>query len=60
LQETYYKRTMLRKEKINLRKAKILGMYAIDLIVRRLQIADFKQAIAIFSKTRFINRFAIS
>ena len=29
--ETYYKKTMLRKEKINLRKAKIQGMYAIDL-----------------------------
>jgi len=35
LQETYYKRTMLRKEKINLRKAKILGMYAIDLSTAR-------------------------
>jgi len=35
LQETYYKRTMLRKEKINLRKAKILGMYAIDLSIAR-------------------------
>ena len=31
LQETYYKGTMLRKGKINLRKAKILGLYAIDL-----------------------------
>jgi len=29
-------------------------------LFRRLQIADLKQAIAIFSKTRFINRFAIS
>jgi len=35
LQETYYKRTMLRKVKINLRKAKILGMYAIDLSTSR-------------------------
>jgi len=35
LQETYYKRTMLRKGKINLRKAKILGMYAIDLSIAR-------------------------
>ena len=35
LQETYYKRTMLRKGKINLRKAKILGMYAIDLSTAR-------------------------
>ena len=31
MQETYYKRTMLRKGNINLRKAKIQGMYAIDL-----------------------------
>jgi len=31
LQETYYKRTMLRKGKINLRKAKLLGMYTIYL-----------------------------
>jgi len=35
LQETYYKRTMLRKGNINLRKAKILGMYAIDLSTAR-------------------------
>jgi len=35
LQGTYYKRTMLRKGKINLRKAKILGMYAIDLSTAR-------------------------
>jgi len=35
LQETYYKRTMLRKGKINLRKAKILGMYAIGLSTDR-------------------------
>jgi len=35
LQETYYKRTMLRKGKITLRKAKILGMYAIDLSTAR-------------------------
>jgi len=35
LQETYYERTMLRKAKINLRKAKILGMYAIDLSTAR-------------------------
>ena len=37
MQETYYKRTMLRKGKINLRKAKILGMYAIDLSTARLK-----------------------
>jgi len=35
LQETYYNRTMLRKGKINLRKAKILGMYVIDLSTAR-------------------------
>jgi len=35
LQETCYKRTMLRKGKISLRKAKILGMYAIDLSTAR-------------------------
>jgi len=35
LQETYYKRTMLRKGKINIRKAKKLGMYAIDLSTAR-------------------------
>ena len=35
MQETYYKRTMLRKGKINLRKAKILCMYAIDLSTAR-------------------------
>jgi len=35
LQETYYKRTLLRKGKMNLRKAKILGMYAIDLSTAR-------------------------
>ena len=35
MQATYYKKTMLRKEKINLRKAKILGMYAIDLSTAR-------------------------
>ena len=34
LQETY-KRTMLRKGNINLRKAKILGVYAIDLSTAR-------------------------
>jgi len=34
LQETYYKRTMLRKGKIN-KKAKILGMYAINLSTAR-------------------------
>ena len=34
-QERYYKRTMLRKGKINLRKAKILCMYAIDLSTAR-------------------------
>ena len=31
----YYKRTMLRKGKISLGKAKILGMYAIDLSTAR-------------------------
>ena len=31
MQKTYYKRTMLRKGKIHLRKAKLLGMYTIDL-----------------------------
>jgi len=35
LQETYYKRTMLRKGKINLKKAKILGLYAIALSTAR-------------------------
>jgi len=35
LQETYYKRTMLRKGNIKLRKAKILGIYAIDLSTAR-------------------------
>jgi len=41
LQETYYiKRTMLRKGKINLRKAKILGMYAIDLSTARPKMAS--------------------
>ena len=35
MQETYYKRTMLRKGKINLRKAKIMGLYAIDLSTAR-------------------------
>ena len=35
MQETYYKKTMLRKGKINLRKAKILGMNAIDLSTAR-------------------------
>ena len=37
MQETYYQRTMLGKGKINLRKAKILGMYAIDLSTARLK-----------------------
>jgi len=37
LQEPYYKRTMLRKGTMNLRKAKILGMYAIDLSTARLK-----------------------
>jgi len=37
LQETCYKRTMLRIGKINLRKAKILGMYAFDLSTVRLK-----------------------
>ena len=37
MQETYYryKRTLLRKGKIYLRKAKILGMYATDLSTAR-------------------------
>jgi len=35
LQERYYKRTMLRKRQINLRKAKTLCMYAIDLSTAR-------------------------
>ena len=37
MQETCYERTMLRKGKINLRKAKILGMYAFDLSTARLK-----------------------
>ena len=35
MQETYYKSSMLRKGNINLRKAKILGMYAFDLSTAR-------------------------
>ena len=35
MQETYFKRTMLRKGNIILRKAKILGMYAIHLSTAR-------------------------
>ena len=35
MQETYYKREMLRKGNIKLSKAKILGMYAIDLSTAR-------------------------
>ena len=37
MQEIYYKRTMLRKGNINLRKAKILCMYAIELSTARLK-----------------------
>ena len=40
MQETYYKRTMLRKGKINLRKAKILCMNAIDLSTARPKMAS--------------------